>query len=49
MPRKDETGPVGSGPRDGLGKGVDGKGSKGTQKGQGARSGGKKKADASRR
>ncbi len=42
MPGKDGKGPVGSGPRDGRGKGVGGKGQKSTLKGQGARSGGKK-------
>jgi hypothetical protein len=42
MPRKDGTGPVGSGPRDGAGKRVGGKGQMSTQKGQGASSGGKK-------
>jgi hypothetical protein len=42
MPREDGTGPTGSGPRDGVGKRVSGKGRKITQKGQGAKSGGKK-------
>ena len=42
MPRADGTGPAGSGPRDGVGKKVGGKGRKSTQKGQGAKSGGKK-------
>jgi hypothetical protein len=42
MPRKDRTGPAGSGLRDGSGKRIGGKGRKSTQKGQGAKSGGKK-------
>ena len=42
MPRKDGTGPVGSGLRDGSGKKAGGKGKNRTQKGQGAKSGGKK-------
>ena len=42
MPREDGTGPAGSGPRDGVGKIVGGKGQKSTRKGQGAKSGGKK-------
>jgi len=42
MPRKDGTGPAGSGLRDGSGKRIGGKGRKSTQKGQGAKSGGKK-------
>jgi len=37
MPRKDGTGPAGSGPRDGVGKRVGGKGRKSTQKGQDAK------------
>jgi hypothetical protein len=42
MPGKDGTGPVGSGSRDGAGKRLGEKGLKITQKGQGARNGGKK-------
>jgi len=42
MPAKDGTGPAGSGPRDGRGPGVGGKGKRSTRKGQGAKSGGKK-------
>jgi hypothetical protein len=42
MPGKDGTGPVGSGPRDGAGKRLGGKGQKSTQKGQGGKSGGRK-------
>ena len=42
MPTKDGTGPAGSGPRDGRGQGVGGKGQTSTRKGQGAKSGGKK-------
>jgi hypothetical protein len=42
MPAKDGTGPAGSGPRDGRGQGVGGKGYTGTRKGKGAKSGGKK-------
>jgi len=42
MPRQDGTGPTGSGPRDGRGQGVGGKGQRSTRKGQGAKSGGRK-------
>jgi hypothetical protein len=42
MPRKDGSGPVGSGPRDGRGKGAGRKGQMSTEKGQGTRSGGEK-------
>jgi hypothetical protein len=42
MPGKDGTGPVGSGLRAGAGKKAGGKGKNSTQKGQGAKSGGKK-------
>jgi hypothetical protein len=42
MPAKDGTGPAGSGPRDGRGQEVGGKGQRSTRKGKGAKSGGKK-------
>jgi len=42
MPKKDGTGPVGSGPRDGRGQGVGRRSSTGTREGEGAKTGGKK-------
>jgi hypothetical protein len=42
MPGKDGTGPAGGGPRDGRGQVIGGKGLARTQKGKGAKSGGKK-------
>jgi len=42
MPRGDGTGPAGRGLRDGSGKKAGGRGQKSAQKGQGAKSGGKK-------
>jgi hypothetical protein len=42
MPKKDGTGPAGSGLNDGYGRGVGGKGLAKTQKGKGAKTGAKK-------
>lgn len=42
MPRGDRTGPAGRGLRDGSGKKAGGIGQQGGQKGQGAKTGGKK-------
>jgi len=42
MPAKDGTGPAGSGPCDGRGQEVGGKGQRSTRKGKGPKNGGKK-------
>ena len=42
MPNNNKTGPVGNGPRNGIGRKTGGRGQRSTRKGQGAMTGGRK-------